>query len=184
MLRRTLVAVLGMTAFALVGGVTAPQATAEVSTAAVTITYSDSQAGEFADAVAQGVAVWNNTVTNVRIERAEPGTRADVTVIADDGWPRATLGPVFPGGSGTVWMGRQAVDQGYHVVRIAAHEFGHILGLPDDKPGPCSSLMSGSTGGVDCTNTQPNAEEAAGVEDNYASTTVPRQRTAGPVIVG
>ncbi len=81
-----------------------------------------------------------------------PGQRPDITFEAFDGWPQATLGPVFPGGSGTVWYGREAVDEGYDQVRIAAHELGHNLGLPDMKPGPCSSLMSGSTGGVDCTN--------------------------------
>lgn len=184
MFRRTAIAVLGMASLALVGGVVAPQASAEVSTAAVTITYDDSQAAEFVDVVAQGVAVWNDSVANVQIERAAPGTRADVTVLADDGWPRATLGPVFPGGSGTVWMGRQAVNEGHDEVRIAAHEFGHILGLPDIKPGPCSSLMSGSTGGVDCTNAIPNAEEAAGVESNYAGNVVPEQRSgAGTVII-
>ena len=103
---------------------------------------------------------------------AAPQASAEVStaavVIANYGWPQATLGPFFPGESGTVWYGRQAVNDGYDVVRIASHEFGHILGLPDDKPGPCESLMSGSTGGVDCTNAIPNAEEIAAVEANYA----------------
>lgn len=166
MLRRTVLGV-AVTLLGLVG-VAAPQASAEVSTAAVVITYDDSQAAEFVDAVAAGVEVWNTHVSNVRIERAGPGTDADITVIANDGWPQATLGPFFPGESGTVWYGRQAVNDGYDLVRIASHEFGHILGLPDVKPGPCESLMSGSTGGVDCTNAIPNAEEIAAVEANYA----------------
>lgn len=187
MLRRTVIGLLATSAMtaALVAGTgatAAPQANADVGAAVVTITYSDSRAGEFVDAVARGVAVWNNSVTNVRIQRAASGTRADITVIADNGWPRATLGPVRPGGSATVWMGRQAVSQGYNVVRIAAHELGHSLGLPDVKPGPCSSLMSGSTGGVSCTNATPNASERSRVERNYASRTTWRE-PAGTVII-
>jgi snapalysin len=173
--RRTLTGLLATTAVtaALVAGIPAHQAKADVGVAAVTITYSDASAAEFKDAVAQGVAVWNSSVTNVRIEKAASGARADITVIADDGWPRATLGPVRPGGSATVWMGRQAVDQGYNVIRIAAHELGHSLGLPDVKPGPCSSLMSGSTGGVSCTNANPNTAERNRVQSLYATTSVP-----------
>lgn len=173
MIRRTVITLLtfAMAFVASVTGtvITAPAAAADVHVAAVTITYSDSQAGEFASAVAQGVAIWNASVTNVRIVKAAPGARADVRVIADNNWPRATLGPVRPGGSGTVWMGRQAVNQGYSVVRIAAHEFGHILGLPDMKPGPCSSLMSGSSAGVSCTNPNPNSTERSRVQSYYRS---------------
>lgn len=106
---------------------------------------------------------------NVRLAEATPGRHADITVTAYDGWPESTLGPVRPGGHGYVYYGREAVDEGYDPIRIAAHELGHSLGLPDNKPGPCSSLMSGSTGGVGCTNATPNAEEIAGVEANYAS---------------
>ncbi|GAB3455405.1 snapalysin family zinc-dependent metalloprotease [Actinophytocola sediminis] len=173
MIRRTVITLLAF-ALALVATVaatafTAPKATADVGVAAVTITYNDSQAAEFVDAVAEGVAIWNASVTNVQIVRAAPGARADVRVIADDGWPRATLGPVRPGGSGTVWMGRQAVDEGYSVVRIAAHEFGHTLGLPDRKPGPCTSLMSGSSAGVSCTNPNPNSTERSQVQSLYRS---------------
>lgn len=167
MFRRT---VLGV-AVALLGlvGVAAPQASADAHTAAVVLTYDDSQAAEFVDAVEAGAEVWNTHVSNVQLQKAEPGTDADITIIANDGWPQATLGPFFPGdGGGTVWYGREAVNEGYNLVRIASHELGHILGLPDMKPGPCESLMSGSTGGVDCANVNPNAEEIAAVEANYA----------------
>lgn len=188
MIRRTVISLLAF-AMALVASVaatavTATKASADVGVAAVTITYSDSQAGEFADEVAQGVAIWNASVTNVQITRAAPGARADVRVIADNGWPRATLGPVRPGGSGTVWMGREAVNEGYSVVRIASHEFGHILGLPDVKPGPCSSLMSGSTGGVSCTNANPNTAERNRVQSLYRAGFTGTLADTGEVIVG
>lgn len=188
MFRRTLIGLLATTAMTATLVATAPQAaatstTSDIGVAAVTITYSDAQAGEFKNAVAQGVAIWNASVTNVQIRKAASGQRADVQVIADNGWPRATLGPVRPGGRGTVWFGRQAVSQGYNVVRIASHEFGHILGLPDIKPGPCSSLMSGSTAGVSCANPNPNATERNRVQNLYAGSRTP-EANAGRILVG
>ncbi|HKS48352.1 MAG TPA: snapalysin family zinc-dependent metalloprotease [Amycolatopsis sp.] len=170
MLRRTFAGVLAGTVLAVPMVVVAPSAAAAVEGQATTLTYDDSQAAEFKSAVAAGVNVWNTSVTNVRIVKAQPGQRVNIQVVADDDWPRANLGPVRPTGTVTVWIGREAVDQGYYTVRIAAHELGHSLGLPDAKPGPCSSLMSGSTGGVSCTNVQPNASEKAAVQHNYAGT--------------
>lgn len=150
-------------------GVATAESTADQGVLAVTITYDDSQAAEFRNAVAQGIAVWNQNVTNVRIVRATAGQRANVRVIADNNWPRATLGPVRPGGSGTVFMGRLAVQQGHNPIRIASHEFGHILGLPDNRTGRCSDLMSGSSAGTGCTNPVPSTAERAAVQRNYAS---------------
>lgn len=171
MLRRTFTGVMLGAALAMpVTVVTASPAAAAPEILATTLTYDDSQAAEFKAAVAEGVNIWNTSVTNVRIVKATAGQRVNIRVIADNGWPRANLGPVRPTGTVTVWMGRQAVNDGYNVVRIASHELGHSLGLPDVKPGPCSSLMSGSTGGVSCNNTRPNATEAARVQRNYAGT--------------
>lgn len=133
--------------------------------AARVLTYDASQAAEFTDAVAKGAAIWNDSVVNVELKPAASGRRANIRIIADDGWPRTATTSL---GSGTIYFGRQAVDQGYNTVRISSHEFGHILGLPDMKPGPCSSLMSGSTAGIPCTNPNPNAAEKAEVEDNFA----------------
>jgi snapalysin len=75
------------------------------------------------------------------------------------------------------------VNEGYNTVRIAAHELGHSLGLPDAKPGPCSSLMSGSTGGVSCTNATPNAAERARVQSTYASAAVAQSAFSGRTMV-
>jgi snapalysin len=146
---------------------TTGQATAAPApTQAVVLTYDTSGAEEFVDAWDAGAAIWNESVANVRLEPAAPGEAANIEILADDGWPRAQTISL---GNGTVWMGREAVNEGYDTTRIAAHELGHILGLPDIKPGPCSSLMSGSTAGTECTNPYPDDAERAAVEDNFAS---------------
>ncbi|MFC4495212.1 snapalysin family zinc-dependent metalloprotease [Streptomyces ovatisporus] len=156
-----------LTAVALLSGqaVAAPAEAPHDTAAPVVLTYDASGSAEFAEAVAGGVQVWNESVTGVRLEAAEAGEQANVRIVADDGWPRAVTTSL---GNGTVYMGREAVQQGYHTTRIASHELGHILGLPDIKPGPCSSLMSGSTAGVSCTNPDPDAAEKAEVEENFA----------------
>ncbi|MFO7193288.1 MULTISPECIES: snapalysin family zinc-dependent metalloprotease [Thermocrispum] len=161
----------------------APAGQAPTPRAPITITYDASRAPEYYDAITRAIAIWNEHLENVQIDEADPGDDAEVTFVADPGWPRAELGPAMPGEHLTVWMGKEAVDQGHHVVRIAAHEFGHSLGLPDMKPGPCSSLMSGSTAGVDCTNAVPNAEEIALVEENYASAAQRRYADKGKILV-
>jgi snapalysin len=144
--------------------------------------YDDSQAAEFRSAVVAGANSWNASVQNVRLVEATAGQTAEIKIVAYDGWPETTLGPARPGGRhSTVYFGREAVNEGYDTIRIAAHELGHSLGLPDDKPGPCSSLMSGSTGGVSCTNATPNAAERAAADANYASpAAVP---PASPVLI-
>jgi snapalysin len=147
--------------------------------APITLYYDDSQAAEFKSAVVAGAESWNSSVQNVHLVEAAPGQSADIHIIAFDGWPQSDLGPVFPGEEVTVWYGREAVNEGYNTTRIAAHELGHSLGLFDNKPGPCSSLMSGSTGGVSCTNATPNARERATVEQEYASAPTAARRSSG-----
>lgn len=133
--------------------------------AARVLTYDVSGAAEFTDAWHRGAAAWNTTVANVQLVPARAGQQANIRIRTDNQWPRAQRTSL---GNGTVWMGRQAVWEGHNTVRIAAHEFGHILGLPDIKPGPCSSLMSGSTAGISCTNPYPNAQERRAVESYFA----------------
>ncbi|MEV8554662.1 snapalysin family zinc-dependent metalloprotease [Streptomyces glaucescens] len=145
-------------AYATPAGTDAPDLAARV------VTYDASASAEFRAAVDRGAAIWNESVDNVELRPVAAGQRANIRIIADNGWPRALTTSL---GNGTVYIGRQAVTQGYNTIRISAHELGHILGLPDRKPGPCSSLMSGSSAGVSCTNPYPNTAERAEVEDNF-----------------
>jgi snapalysin len=151
--------------------------------AAVTLRYDDSRAVGWESAIAAGVASWNQNVDNVHLVEAPAGTRAEIVIVATTGWPQAYLGPVRPGGQVRVELGSQAVSQGYNKTRIAAHELGHSLGLPDTKPGPCSQLMSGSSAGTSCTNAVPNATEQARVESFYANGLVAGVAAAGRTVV-
>ena len=143
----------------------APAAQAEPQLAARILYYNASGAAEFVSAVNQGAANWNASVTNVQLRPVPAGGRANITVVADNGWPRAQVTSL---GNGRIWMGRQAVQQGHYPPRIAAHEFGHILGLPDRRTGLCTDLMSGSSAPASCRNDRPNAAEAREVNSLFA----------------
>ncbi|MFI1735133.1 snapalysin family zinc-dependent metalloprotease [Streptomyces acidicola] len=166
----------------LVGGqaVAAPPDTANTPLAARVFTYDASGSAEFKSAVDRGAAIWNESVDAVELQPVAAGQRANIRVLADDGWPRALPTTL---GNGTVYIGRQAVDEGHNTIRISSHELGHILGLPDRKPGPCSSLMSGSSAGTTCTNPYPNAAEKAEVEGNFGGALVGRAPAALPEVI-
>jgi snapalysin len=139
------------------------------ATAAPRVLYYDaSQAQEFVAVVNQGAQIWNSRATNVRLVPVPAGRTPNIRVYADNGWPRAYTTSL---GNGRWYMGRQAVNQGYHPPRIAAHEFGHLLGLPDRRTGLCADLMSGSSAPVSCTNANPNARETAQVDANFRGAT-------------
>lgn len=147
--------------------VVAAPAAADVTVAARTIYYDASRAGEFATNFHQAAQIWNSSVSNVRLQS---GTPASVTIYVDNGWPRAYVTGL---GSGRIYMGWEAVNQGYNRTRIATHELGHILGLPDRRTGLCSDLMSGSSAPVSCTNAYPSAAEAAEVNRRFAGSRLP-----------
>lgn len=147
----------------------APAAQADNTLAARILYYNASGAAEFRAAVDQGAANWNASVTNVQLRPVPSGGRANITVTADNGWPRAQTTSL---GNGRIWIGREAVNQGYYVPRITTHEFGHILGLPDRRTGRCADLMSGSSAPVSCRNDRPNATEASRVNSLFAGSLV------------
>jgi snapalysin len=145
-------------------------ASAAPSTAAARILYYDARsAGEFVAVVNQGANNWNSRVANVQLRPVPAGVRANIRVLVDNGWPRAQVTSL---GNGTIWMGRQAVNQGYYPPRISTHEFGHLLGLPDRRTGLCADLMSGSSAPVSCRNAFPNTAERAAVERRFAGSLV------------
>jgi snapalysin len=154
----------------------APAAQAEPQVAAARILYYNaSGAAEFRAAVDQGAANWNASVTNVQLRPVPAGGRANIIVTADNNWPRAQVTSL---GNGRIWMGRQAVQQGHYPPRIAAHEFGHILGLPDRRTGLCTDLMSGSSAPASCRNDRPNAAEAREVNALFAGSLAARTVSA------
>ncbi|MFF4254966.1 snapalysin family zinc-dependent metalloprotease [Streptomyces sp. NPDC001663] len=150
-------------------GVASAHSAPHAPPAVVTLTYDASDAGQWAGPIKQAVQNWNDALHNVRLEPASTPGSADYVYQATSGWPQTTKGPIFPGGNGDVQLGQQAVDEGFDATRIAAHETGHILGLPDDYSGPCSEIMSGHGPGTSCTNAKPDAAEAAQVDKNYAA---------------
>jgi snapalysin len=141
---------------------TANAASADASVAVRTVLYDASRAGEFVDVFHEAAAIWNSSVRNVRLESGRP---AAITIMVDNGWPRAQPRGL---GAGRIWMGRQAVNDGHYPLRIATHEIGHIFGLPDRRTGRCSELMSGSSAGTSCRNPNPDAREKAEVDANFA----------------
>ena len=167
LLRRLSAALL---AIAVVAGVQVTTV-APASAAPRVLYYDAGQAQEFVAVVNQGAQIWNSRATNVRLVPVPAGRTPNIRVYADNGWPRAYTTSL---GNGRWYMGRQAVQDGYHPPRIAAHEFGHLLGLPDRRTGLCADLMSGSSAPVSCTNSNPNAQETAQVDANF------RARTALP----
>ena len=169
LLRRLAAALLAVVALA---GVQVAGA-APASAAPRVLYYDASQAQEFIAVVNQGAQIWNSRATNVRLQPVPAGRTPNIRVYADNGWPRAYTTSL---GNGRWYMGRQAVNQGYYQPRIAAHEFGHLLGLPDRRTGLCSDLMSGSSAPVSCTNPNPNAQELATVNANFrtAAAVAPR----------
>src|SRR3954465_691099 len=132
--------------------------------------YDASQAQEFVAVVNQGAQIWNSHATNVRLQPVPAGRTPNIRVYADNGWPRTYTTSL---GNGRWYMGREAVDDGYYKLRIATHEFGHILGLPDNRTGLCGDLMSGSSAPVSCTNANPSTAEAARVQPSFATGLAP-----------
>ncbi|HWC83724.1 MAG TPA: snapalysin family zinc-dependent metalloprotease [Pseudonocardiaceae bacterium] len=165
MLSKTLTRVLAGAMLAGLPLLGAVPASAAPAPHAVTTVYYDNEAGSgWSAAVTQAVANWNAALTNVKFAAGD-SSNSTVDLVADSGWPETETSQP---GSGTVYLGQEAVTEGYDKTRITAHELGHILGLPDNYNGDCSLLMSGHSAGTACTNAIPAASEASQVDSIFA----------------
>ncbi|WP_033292732.1 snapalysin family zinc-dependent metalloprotease [Amycolatopsis jejuensis] len=142
--------------------VAAPLAIAPAATAAATATvyYSSAGAPDYLAQIDQGAANWNAAVTDVKLVKNDGSATVVFHEVNSGGSYTQTDGH----GNGDVYLDTSQVAEGYDPTRIAAHELGHNLGLPDHYEGPCTELMSGHGPGTSCRNANPDSAEAAKVQ--------------------
>ncbi|MEU9455851.1 snapalysin [Streptomyces sp. NPDC048277] len=138
---------------------------AQPNAQAVTIYYNDSHAPSFRSQISSAASIWNSSESNVKLQQASSG--ADFSYYEGND-SRGSYASTDGHGKGYVFLDYTQTKQ-YDSVRVAAHETGHVLGLPDDYGGPCSELMSGGTAGTSCTNRYPNATERARVDQLWTT---------------
>ncbi|MCU1681822.1 MAG: peptidase [Amycolatopsis sp.] len=131
-----------------------------------TLYYSSSDAPDYVAQIDQGAANWNAAVTDVKLVKRDSSA---TIVIHETNDGQGSYTNTDGHGNGQIYLDSTQVAEGYDVTRIAAHEIGHNLGLPDDYTGPCSELMSGHGPGTSCKNEKPSAQEAATVQRNFAN---------------
>ena len=138
---------------------------ANPGTKQVTVVYDASGAPTFAQQIASSTSIWNSAVSNVKLQAGSSGANFEYRE-GDD--PRGSYASTDGHGNGYVFLD-YAQNQEYDSTRVTAHETGHVLGLPDHYEGPCSELMSGGGPGTSCTNSQPDANEKAQVDQLWAN---------------
>jgi snapalysin len=149
---------------------TAAPASADTAVLARTVYYS---ASAYSSEAAQAAQIWSSRAPNVRMVR---GASATIRIFGTTGGGSRA----YPCGLGcaTIYIDSRDVAAGHSALRIVAHEIGHGLGLPDNYNGVCSYLMSGGSAGTSCRNANPNAQEAARVNQLFAgqrsASTTPR----------
>ncbi|MEV6764278.1 snapalysin [Streptomyces sp. NPDC051105] len=134
---------------------------------AVTIYYDASRAPSFRSQIASAASIWNSSESHVKLQEASSGAGADFSYYEGND-QRGSYASTNGHGSGYIFLDYTQSRQ-YDSVRVATHETGHVLGLPDDYGGPCSELMSGGTAGPSCTNRYPNATERSRVDQLWAT---------------
>jgi snapalysin len=144
------------------GLATAPTASAAAVT---TLYYSSSGAPDYLTQIDQGAANWNAAVTDVKLVKRSTGATIVFHEIHSGGSYTNTNGH----GRGQIYLDTSQVAEGFDPTRIAAHELGHNLGLPDHYSGPCTELMSGHGPGTACKNANPSAAEAAKVQSLWVN---------------
>ncbi|SOD91120.1 snapalysin [Streptomyces sp. Ag109_G2-15] len=131
----------------------------------VTVYYDASQAPSFRSQISSAASIWNSSVSNVKLQATSGG--ADFAYYEGND-PEGSYASTDGHGNGYIFLD-YAQNRQYDSIRVAAHETGHVLGLPDHYSGPCSELMSGGGPGTSCTNRYPNAAERARVNQLWAN---------------
>ncbi|MEV8070902.1 snapalysin [Streptomyces sp. NPDC085995] len=131
----------------------------------VTVYYNASQAPSFRSQISSAASIWNSSVSNVKLQ-ATSGSADFAYYEGNDS--RGSYASTNGHGSGYIFLD-YAQNRQYDSIRVAAHETGHVLGLPDHYSGPCSELMSGGGPGPSCTNRYPNAAERSRVNQLWAN---------------
>ena len=165
MIRKTFLSVAAGAALVVAPLAATTQAAADVTPQSVTVYYDASGAPSFQSEIAAGVANWNSSATNVRLVN-DPSCATLSYYEGND--PSGSYASTDGHGSGYIFIDYTQAQQ-YYVVRITAHETGHVLGLPDHYTGPCSELMSGGGPGTSCTNAFPNGDEVGRVNSLWAN---------------
>ncbi|MEV6640805.1 snapalysin family zinc-dependent metalloprotease [Amycolatopsis sp. NPDC051371] len=140
-------------------------APAASAAAVTTLYYSSSGAPDYLGQIDQGAANWNAAVTDVKLVKRTSGATIKFHEIHSGGSYTNTNGH----GRGDIYLDTSQVAEGFDPTRIAAHELGHNLGLPDHYTGPCTELMSGHGPGTACKNAKPSAAEAAKVQSLWVN---------------
>jgi snapalysin len=132
---------------------------------AVTVYYNASQAPSFRSQISSAASIWNSSVSNVKLQ-STTGSADFAYYEGNDS--RGSYASTDGHGSGYIFLD-YTQNQQYDSIRVAAHETGHVLGLPDHYSGPCSELMSGGGPGPSCTNRYPNTTERSRVNQLWAN---------------
>ncbi|MER6277986.1 snapalysin [Streptomyces sp. NPDC059688] len=138
---------------------------AQPSLKVVTVYYNASQAPSFRSQISSAASIWNSSVSNVKLQATSGG--ADFAYYEGND-SRGSYASTDGHGSGYIFLD-YAQNRQYDSIRVAAHETGHVLGLPDHYSGPCSELMSGGGPGTSCTNRYPNSTERARVNQLWVN---------------
>ncbi|MCP9206735.1 snapalysin family zinc-dependent metalloprotease [Streptomyces sp. NEAU-Y11] len=133
------------------------------SAGAVTVTYSAKNAPHFRAQIKRSASIWNAAVDNVKLRE---GGNPDFTY-REGNDDRGSWARPEGNGKGLVFLDFKQ-NREFDSTRVAAHETGHILGLPDNRTGQCSDLMSGGSAPASCKNAKPSSEEAREVDQQWA----------------